>query len=210
MDAKSNLSGSARGIVTDVIMSGNKVTVRGLVYSTSFFSRLSPRVTLRVKYVSEPSQITADVNMDGVVSIQDLQVIASRFGQSGEHAADVNRDGIVNIYDLVLVAGMIGSVIRGDAAAPSVNPQTLATLSVAEVQEWLEQARQLAPSDIISQRGIAVLEQLLLALPPKETALLSNYPNPSRGTCRGDPQYLCDGREIDTYLSIRSSVCGGL
>ena len=33
-------------------------------------------------------------------------------------------------------------------------------------------------TDTISQRGIRFLEQLLLALTPKETALLPNYPNP--------------------------------
>ena len=33
-------------------------------------------------------------------------------------------------------------------------------------------------NDAISQRGIRFLEQLLAALIPKETALLTNYPNP--------------------------------
>ena len=33
-------------------------------------------------------------------------------------------------------------------------------------------------TDVASQRGILILEQLLAALTPKETVLLPNYPNP--------------------------------
>ena len=48
----------------------------------------------------------------------------------------------------------------------------------AEVEQWLAQAQQLNLTDATSQRGIRFLEQLLLALTPKETMLLANYPNP--------------------------------
>ena len=48
----------------------------------------------------------------------------------------------------------------------------------AEVEQWLAQAQQLNLTDATSQRGIRFLEQLLLSLTPKETALLANYPNP--------------------------------
>ena len=47
-----------------------------------------------------------------------------------------------------------------------------------QVQHWLTQARQFALTDLAAYRGIAVLEQLLAALAPAETALLPNYPNP--------------------------------
>ena len=57
---------------------------------------------------------TADVNGDSVVNIQDLVLVASRFGEIGENETDVNADGVVNIQDLVLVAGAFGK----DAAAP--------------------------------------------------------------------------------------------
>ena len=44
---------------------------------------------------------------------------------------------------------------------------------------WLTQAQGLPLTDAISQRGIIFLEQLLVALTPKETTLLlPNYPNP--------------------------------
>ena len=55
-----------------------------------------------------PANISpADVNSDGIVSIQDLVLVASHFGEDGQIAADVNRDGIVNIVDLVLVAAAL-------------------------------------------------------------------------------------------------------
>ena len=50
-----------------------------------------------------------DVNSDGIVNIQDLVLVASEFGQSGESLkGDVNGDGTVNIQDLVLVASHFG------------------------------------------------------------------------------------------------------
>ena len=119
-------------------------------------------------------QVAGDANGDGVVNILDLVLVSSRFGESGETEVDVNADGVVNIQDLVLVAAAIG----GDAAAPSIDPESLELLNAADVAQWLEQARELGRIDVPSQRGIAVLEQLLSVLTPKETALLPNYPNP--------------------------------
>ena len=49
-----------------------------------------------------------DVNADGVVNIQDLVLVASNLGETGENPADVNGDGVVNIQDLVQVAGQLG------------------------------------------------------------------------------------------------------
>ncbi|MDE0482857.1 MAG: T9SS type A sorting domain-containing protein [Candidatus Poribacteria bacterium] len=46
------------------------------------------------------------------------------------------------------------------------------------VEKWLKEAQQLNLSEPAFQRGILVLEQLLAAFTPKETALLPNYPNP--------------------------------
>ena len=117
---------------------------------------------------------SVDVNGDGVVNILDLVLISANFGKTGQNPADVNGDGVVNIVDLVKVAGEMGA----GAAAPSALPQTLEILTVADVQQWLTQAQHANLTDAISQRGILLLEQLLLALIPKETSLLSNYPNP--------------------------------
>ena len=116
-----------------------------------------------------------DVNGDGVVNVQDLVLVSSRLGETGENMADVNGDGVVNIQDLVLVAGELG----GAAAAPSVSPGTSAALSSrATVKQWLAAAYRLPRLDVRLQRGIDWLERLLAALPPEETTLLANYPNP--------------------------------
>ena len=120
----------------------------------------------------ETEKIAADVNSDGVVNIQDLVLVASRFGETGENAADVNGDGVVNIQDLVLVAGTFGDA----AAAPAAH--NLSILTPKTVRQWLAAAEQRKFTDAVSRRGIAVLEHLLAILIPKETALLANYPNP--------------------------------
>ena len=123
--------------------------------------------------------LAADVNRDRVVNIQDLMVVASRFGHTGQDSADVNGDRVVNILDLVLVAGAMDT----RAAAPSAHQQALETLTAADVQKWLTNARSLEIKDAKVKKGILVLEQLLGTLTeapaiPRETALLPNYPNP--------------------------------
>ena len=116
-----------------------------------------------------------DVNGDGVVNIGDLVLVASNFGQTGQNSADVNSDGAVNIGDLVLVARAIG---EGAAAGPGRHLSALEGLTAIEVKRFLTQARQMALTDPNYLRGVAILEQLLDSLLPKETALLPNYPNP--------------------------------
>ena len=125
------------------------------------------------------SQNPLDVNGDGIINILDLAAVAASFGKTGQNPADVNGDGVVNVNDIVLVAGAIGDA----PAAPSISPQILETLTVADVQQWLIHAEQLKLTDPNMRRGIIVLEQLLEALRqaeaiPTETALLPNYPNP--------------------------------
>ena len=44
-----------------------------------------------------------DVNGDGFINSQDLEIIGSSLGQLGKNRADVNEDGVVNIVDLTLV-----------------------------------------------------------------------------------------------------------
>ena len=125
--------------------------------------------------VTEPAHdIVGDINRDGIVNIRDLVLVSFRFGWRGEHRADINGDGIVDIADLVLVA----NAISANPAAPALNPQVSDMLSASDVKGWLSQAQQLNLTDATSQRGILFLEQLLVVLTPKETALLHNFPNP--------------------------------
>ena len=102
-------------------------------------------------------------------------MVASNFGKTGQNVADVNGDGVVNTIDLTLVAAAFGNT----AASPalwSLNPDNMPTR--ATVEQWLRDARQLDLADPVFQHGLLVLENLLMTMTPKETALLPNYPNP--------------------------------
>ena len=121
-----------------------------------------------------PETLKGDVNGDGTVDIQDLVLVASNYGQTGENVADVNGDGVVHIYDIILIAAELNT----NAAAPALHPQDLSLLTPVDVKKWLSEAQQLELTDATSLRGILFLEQLLTALTPKETILLPNYPNP--------------------------------
>ena len=124
--------------------------------------------------ITKPTRLKGDVNADGIVNIQDLVLVASNLGQTGQNDADVNNDRLVNIQDLVLVAGALGT----SAAAPSLYPQLLQTFTAADAHQWLSQAQSLDLTDTTTQQGIHFLEALLTMLTPKETVLLPNYPNP--------------------------------
>ena len=133
----------------------------------------SPGIGIVVNEIA--SQFTDyDANRDGVVNVLDLVFIAGRFGQSGPNSADVNGDGVVSILDLIKVA----SALNEAAAAPSLHSTGLPILSASDIRGWLIQAQSLGFVDAELQRGILLLEQLLAVLIPKETELLSNYPNP--------------------------------
>ena len=133
----------------------------------------TPGIGIIINDIS-PQYTEYDVNQDGVVNISDLVLVAGRIGQSGPNAADVNGDGVVNVQDLILVAGAIGEA----QAAPSLYPTSLTMFTAADIRGWLTQAHGLALTDPKLQSGIRFLEQLLLALVPKKTELLGNYPNP--------------------------------
>ena len=66
---------------------------------------------------STPSVLKEDVNEDGVINNQDLELVVSSFGKLEKNNADVNEDGVVNIADLTLVQ----KAIEKANAAPSSN-----------------------------------------------------------------------------------------
>ena len=104
-------------------------------------------------------------------------------GRTGQNDADVNGDGIVDILDLVEVAGMFGETMIPAAPIAFRSPEngersSSPHLNRDTVQGWIDMAHTADDGSLIFRRGTRVLEQLLAALPPQETALLRNYPNP--------------------------------
>ena len=117
--------------------------------------------------------VRVDVNNDGIVDVEDLVIVASKFGSSAVRGAfpnpDVNNDGVVNRADLLLVVEALESQ-ENTPAAPN--------LTAASLQRWIFEAKRRNPGDETFQSGISVLEQLLTPSHPTEIALLPNYPNP--------------------------------
>ena len=129
----------------------------------------------------------ADVNRDGVVDVVDLVLVALNFhnpdfavsAQFGVYP-DLNGDGVVDVKDLVAVAAEIDA-----AAAPALikHPSKPSVLTAENLSAWISLAKGLNIQEPWTQKGIAVLEQILASLTftevlPRETALLANYPNP--------------------------------
>ena len=155
-----------------IAVKASTLTLSDVLLVSSVGETFTPKV--RGAQITESTQLTGDVNGDGIVNIQDLVSVSSNIGQTGRNVADVNGDNVVNIVDLVLVAGALGDV----AAAPLLRLQSLEMLTAAEVRLWLTQARQLDLTDPTAYSGVLFLEKLRAVLIPKETTLLANFPNP--------------------------------
>ena len=85
-------------VVTVTVTSGTDATETAEVTTTTTIEMPPP-----------PEFPAWDVNEDGTVNIQDLVLVASQFGQSGEGlAGDVNGDSTVDILDLVAVSAHFG------------------------------------------------------------------------------------------------------
>ncbi len=130
-----------------------------------------------------PRTKPGDVNRDGVVSILDLMLIGSNLGQMGQNNADVNGDGVVDILDLVKVAGVFSATMIPTAPIAFLSPENgkkggSSNLNRDTIQAWIDMAHAADNGSLAYRRGLVVLKQLLAALPPRETALLPNYPNP--------------------------------
>ena len=158
-----------------IALKTSTVSLTDVLLTDLYGNSTTPQITATTE-ITAPAFLPEDVNRDGVVNISDLTYVASNIGKTGRHAADVNGDGVVNIVDLTLVAAKIGSA---DAAAPEVWSRDREVAPTRDqVEQWLQEARGLNLSDPAFQRGLLVLESLLKALTPKQTALLPNYPNP--------------------------------
>ena len=127
----------------------------------------------------ESFQNPLDVNGDETIDTADLLAVARSFGQrvtpgATPNPADVNGDNIVDIEDIILVA----AAMDAEAAAPATQAHSVAGLTTTDLRRWLDAARQRNTGDARVVKAIAVLEQLLAIVRPKETRLMTNYPNP--------------------------------
>ncbi len=194
---ESNGDGTLTTLTFEVIAAkASTLTLSDVLLTNSAGVTSAPQVeNAEITERPEPEKLTSDVNGDGSVNIQDLVLVASNMGKTGQNAADVNGDSIVNIADLVLVAGALGTT----AAAPPLNSQALEQLTATDVKGWLTQARQLSLTDPAYLSGTTLLEQLLTALTPKETALLANYPNPFNPET-WIPYHLAKDADVTLYI----------
>ena len=158
---------------------------------------------------TDPPIRAADVNRDGVVNLTDLILVASNyrnpdFADSVRFGVypDVNKDGVMDVKDLVAVAAEIDA----NAAAPTLrnNSVEISNLTVKNLTQWIHLARQLEVQEPRIQKGIAVLEQILASLThsealPKETTLLSNYPNPFNPET-WLPYQLAEGANVQIHI----------
>ncbi len=185
--------GSPRGIALDVVAGKMYWTDRGtdkIQRANLDGSDVEDLVTQGLRFPSgiaiamsslvnptteEPTIAKEDVNRDGVVDVNDLVIVAQRYGKTGTNAADVNGDEVVDVDDLILVAAAIDSAA---AAAPAARAQVHSHFTKSQLQAWLTEARASGNTSRTYQRGIAVVEHLLALFTPVETALLANYPNP--------------------------------
>ncbi len=116
---------------------------------------------------SPPVMAREDVNNDGIVDAQDVVLV-------DQNNLDLNDDGVSDIADILLVIEAMGNA----GGAPAARSQAQHLLTAEKIQQWLIEAALLGEDFPTYQRGILVLEQLLVLLTPKKTALLPNYPNP--------------------------------
>ena len=126
-----------------------------------------------------------DVNLDGVVDVQDLITVAASFGESLDEGVypnpDVTGDGVVNRQDILKVL----TLLEAAAGAPKVPSQPLSTFTADTLRYYIDRAKQFDRTDEDFQRGLQVLQELLGTLlttqakaTPTETRLFANYPNP--------------------------------
>lgn len=107
----------------------------------------------------------ADVNMDGVINILDLTLVASHFGETStadqSPNPDVNGDGTVNILDLTLVASHFGKTVPPPivfVSTPlflSVNPESTSQL---EMNDTITLTFDNIPEDVKVSTGVAIVE----------------------------------------------------
>ena len=166
-NTKTDAEGKARTFLTLGWTSGTTI-IRATADGIPAYTHFTATATVLTDRLAE------DVNGDGEVDVDDLLLVAASFGTAPAPEVmpntDINGDGVVNNKDMLLVL----AALEAAPAAPTLDTQW----TVASLQRWITEAKQRNITDATFLKGIAVLEQWLADLLPKETALLPNYPNP--------------------------------
>ena len=154
---------------------------------------INSQLTFTASVVLPEDHVPEDVNADGIVNVEDLVLVAATIGTTPPEDTypnpDVNADGVVNSDDLALVM----AALENTPTAPA------AVLTAANLQRWIDEAKQLTNLDETLLRGIAVLEQILVTMLPNKTALLANYPNPFNPET-WIPYHLAKSAEVTVHI----------
>ena len=156
---------------------------------------------------ASPKLSSPDVVDDGTLDFQDVIAVGNAIHQDSsggnlsadvKSANDVKRDNLLNIYDMAEVVnailkhaadpGTVRTTIFGEAAIRTAVGGTPPEFSRAKVDAWIKDANKGGYTVLVNALGILKNQvpvnqggpqapALTLAL-PKETGLLTNYPNP--------------------------------
>ena len=122
-----------------------------------------------------------DVNRDGQVNVTDLLLVWLAMSQPelGIERADVNGDGSVDIWDLALVAQRLNDwqIEEYSVAAPATTERKT-DVSHQTVETWITAVSAVSDGSALFSEALTNLNHLLELLPPEQTRLLANYPNP--------------------------------
>ncbi|MES1213375.1 MAG: dockerin type I domain-containing protein [Singulisphaera sp.] len=121
---------------TDVIL-GSAVT-NGATHDLSLvFHAVGPSPEKLTGVVTYLSQLSGDVNNDGIVNGQDIALISSNWLHANKLPGDANFDGIVNGQDIALISSnwLLSSPGGGEGTmlAPVPEPQSLALAGIGLV-----------------------------------------------------------------------------
>ena len=147
---------------------------------------------------SELPSVAADVNEDGHVDIDDLIFVIHALGQTApiNPRVDVNSDGSVDKTDLlIIVENLDDSAVP---AAPALR-ESLAAVSPETLQMWLNLLQTDSDGSVVYHKTLAILQGILAAVRPHETALLPNFPNPFNPET-WIPYYLSKGAEVTLHI----------
>ena len=179
--ANNNISDIAPLVDNEGLGKGDLVWVPGNPLSAVSINTHIPALRERGVRVKE-RWTNRDVSRDGRVDVTDLLLVWLAMSQPelvGDRA-DVNGDGSVDIWDLVLVAQELREWHIQDAgvvAAPSTT-EVAADVSRQTVETWITAVQTVSDGSALFSDALTNLKHLLELLPPEQTRLLANYPNP--------------------------------